>query len=454
MEEIMPVNLPNFLQAETRSYGPENLLESAIQGYQMSRMPKRIAQEEQQRELANILLGHQGVNEGIKSQYLPREYEANIGNTLAQSKLYGSQATSYDIKNAIEQAVGLQREKQGIAHSAALTNALNQLTPYQVKQLQEEIQGKQYANRAAAVDASLSEMLGSLVNNKFSQKPQSRMAAPFSEQAPYPARISEANGERNLAEMQAPIFDKGYEIDEIWRNNPLIRGKLEKLGVKGKVESKYDPKTGEMFEITTLPSGRVSVNKQQVGQTISEKERATHFAKSDVEAASLANDTAKSYLAAVDPAKKILAELDRNPKLSEEVTGPGNYLLSKYLGSEEAQKLIGNIEEAHGVLMTAQAGQFKGAFRAGEQSLIERMKGSLNDPLPVLRAKTQAIVDSSERLAKRNRIIAKNIRNGMTEEEAIDDAVEQTKFTDIEKNLNKATSEAKNLSGWVIKGPA
>lgn len=56
----MPINLPNFLGANTASYGPGDLLQGAIEGYQASRMPKQLAQEERQRDLAARLSSLQG----------------------------------------------------------------------------------------------------------------------------------------------------------------------------------------------------------------------------------------------------------------------------------------------------------------------------------------------------------------------------------------------------------
>lgn len=76
----MPFTPLNFLQAESKPYNDYgDLIQNAIEGYKASRVPKQLAQEEQQRELANVLLGHQGVNEGIKSRHLDTEYETNAG---------------------------------------------------------------------------------------------------------------------------------------------------------------------------------------------------------------------------------------------------------------------------------------------------------------------------------------------------------------------------------------
>lgn len=124
----MPVNLPNFLQAETQDYnGYGNLLENALKGYEMARKPKQIGQEEQYRELVNRLTGEQGRKAGIEADYMPREKEANIGNTNAQTGLYGAQTRGHDIANAIEQALGMKREQSNIGlHDAQADHARQQ----------------------------------------------------------------------------------------------------------------------------------------------------------------------------------------------------------------------------------------------------------------------------------------------------------------------------------------
>lgn len=56
----MPYQPVNFLQAEAKPYGPHGLLESAIEGYKASRLPKQITQEERQRDLKAQLTERQG----------------------------------------------------------------------------------------------------------------------------------------------------------------------------------------------------------------------------------------------------------------------------------------------------------------------------------------------------------------------------------------------------------
>lgn len=117
----MAVNLPNFLSANTPESPFSGLLENAIAGYKASRLPNQMRQQEEYQRLANVLLGHQGVNEEIKSRYLPREYEANIGHTNAVTGLTKQKTEEAIIKNQIERELGRRRELANIGNVEELT---------------------------------------------------------------------------------------------------------------------------------------------------------------------------------------------------------------------------------------------------------------------------------------------------------------------------------------------
>ena len=86
----MPISPINWLQGEAKGYStPGDLLENAIAGYKMAREPKRISQEEQQRELNNRLLGHQGTHAEQVNQYYPQLKEQQLekgGIEIAQNR--------------------------------------------------------------------------------------------------------------------------------------------------------------------------------------------------------------------------------------------------------------------------------------------------------------------------------------------------------------------------------
>lgn len=63
----MAINYPNFLNAPIQESPWKNILEDAFKGYSMSKIPEKLKQEAQQRELANQL-------KGLDVEHKPQEY--------------------------------------------------------------------------------------------------------------------------------------------------------------------------------------------------------------------------------------------------------------------------------------------------------------------------------------------------------------------------------------------
>lgn len=443
----MPISLPNFLQAETRSYGPGDLLGGLMQGYQASRMPAQMRNEELRQQLANRLLQEQGTNYQITNQYLPQKMQTDIDHIVAQTGLNRQQAEELVIKNAIERATGMERAKASLGltqaqtgHFGALTNALNIRSPLEAQQLQELIKAAQYQNMEAQRQEMFArQFFDPSLNQGIPGSENTNRAMNAEANTPFPSRVG-------MEQQRGPV-DMGDVFNDLWLN-PLTRARAEKFGIKGKIESKIIPETGETITLTTLPDGRVIPSVQQVGKSLSQRELDKGFAQSDVEAAKEASNSMKVYTGTEEAASKALKALTGNEALSKKITGPAKYQWAKYFGPKEAQKIIGDVEKSQGDILTAALGSFKGATHVREINVIERMKGSLNDSYDVLIAKTRAIVDTSKLLKERARIAAKNIRNnGMSEIDAWEDAIEKTPFDKIESNLSSAEHENQDLSG-------
>ncbi len=134
----MPISLPNFLQANTSNYGlPEDLLGTAIEGYKAAREPKKIAQEEQQRELYNALLGHEGQHAKDINRFYPRQQEQAIQKAdteldfqrpTAQAALESSLLSNADQrkKNEIQEKYGLSEAEAELLLKRAQANEANQ----------------------------------------------------------------------------------------------------------------------------------------------------------------------------------------------------------------------------------------------------------------------------------------------------------------------------------------
>lgn len=443
----MPISLPNFLQAETRSYGPGDLLGGLMQGYQASRMPAQMRNEELRQQLANRLLQEQGTNYQITNQYLPQKMQTDIDHIVAQTGLSRQQAEELVIKNAIERATGMERAKASLGltqaqtgHFGALTNALNIRSPLEAQQLQELIKGVQYQNMEAQRQEMFArQFFDPSLNQGIPGSENTNRAMNAEANTPFPSRVG-------MEQQRAPV-DTGDVFNDLWLN-PLTRARAEKFGIKGKIESKTIPETGEIITLTTLPDGRVIPSVQQVGKSLYQRELDKGFAQSDVKAAEEISNAAKVYTGTEEAANKVLDALTSNEKLSREITGPGKQQWAKYFGPKKAKEIIGKVEKAQGDILTAALGSFKGATHVKEINVIERMKGSLNDTYDVLKAKTQAIADTSKLLKERNKIAVKNIRHHkMPEIDAWEDAIAKTPFDSIESEINKATAKNQDLAG-------
>ncbi len=102
----MPINFTDFSQIPVQSSGITDIFGSYLKGYEGARLPQKLRQEEEQRRLANQLLGLQGENYAIQNRYLPQEKEqglrkgeVDIGQVLALTKHLLSQTTGQNISN-------------------------------------------------------------------------------------------------------------------------------------------------------------------------------------------------------------------------------------------------------------------------------------------------------------------------------------------------------------------
>lgn len=121
----MPINLPNWAQHETKDYGPGNLLESALEGYKMSRVPAQMKREEQRQAELVQQLQHGNYKAGLENQYLPHELEnkqiqSDINTKyLGPEKEAGLRGTNLlnrhqELVNQIAEATGMDAAKADV----------------------------------------------------------------------------------------------------------------------------------------------------------------------------------------------------------------------------------------------------------------------------------------------------------------------------------------------------
>lgn len=197
----MAINLPNFLAAKTGNYGPDydNLLSSAMQGYEMSRKPAQMRTEEaKQKELVNQLL-HRNKRAGIQNEYLPREKD--IALALNQQK--------YDYNPRIWNSEISARDTLREGHE--LENALKrkygqEQIEAQIRKLQQEAKYA-HLNHLTANQRDVLGAIGSL------ESPEAREAL-----------------RANIGLFSLPVDEEGKEI-------PLPRNARSMLGMTAEQKS-------------------------------------------------------------------------------------------------------------------------------------------------------------------------------------------------------------------------
>lgn len=107
-------------------------------------------------------------------------------------------------------------------------------------------------------------------------------------------------------------------------------------------------------------------------------------------------------------------------------TGPIGSSITKYLGKEAAQQMLGAINTYSGNITLAAASSLKGAFTGRDQALLQEVKPNAKDTPAVFLGKLQAMKANTHLVNQRNELISQYIRNGVDSGTAIKLAREQT----------------------------
>jgi hypothetical protein len=142
----MPFTPVNFLQAETQTSPFEGLIESALEGYKASRIPKELRQKEQERELANRLQQENVEREQTRNRYLPgklehQEYKNEVDKEFLRPNAELAHKTN-EAKLKEQQIKTLVQEKYGLsdAESDSIAKAIsNQTSILSNKKAQKEL---------------------------------------------------------------------------------------------------------------------------------------------------------------------------------------------------------------------------------------------------------------------------------------------------------------------------
>lgn len=135
-----------------------------------------------------------------------------------------------------------------------------------------------------------------------------------------------------------------------------------------------------------------------------------------------------------------LGSILSSPALREmrQLSVGGKYELGYFAanGTPEQKEIVGKLKSGIGNVVVDMAGNFKGAFRVGEQKLIDEVKVNDNDPIDVAIGKWQSAQLLNEVKLQRTRLAANlMISRHLTKGEALDKAKNIIKAEDVERQV-------------------
>lgn len=118
-------------------------------------------------------------------------------------------------------------------------------------------------------------------------------------------------------------------------------------------------------------------------------------------------------------------------------------------GTPEEKKLVGDFIANTGEIYSGMAQRFKGAFRKGEQGLIQGMKVNENDTFEVAQGKLEAMMKTNQFLEQRAIRMSNLIRQGFSAPQALEIAHKEQKGALFEKTMkeNIKSLEKQNKQG-------
>ena len=337
--------------------------------------------------------------------------------------------------NQVKLANAPQMAKATLEESIA--NA--RLKQQQAQQVESEMQGMQEMQRMLGIsqpDAQpqMQPQQGQLMDVQES----------VSETGPAPGGAQETASEsRDFVVKSAPNESPMLkQADNLWKTQPHMRGRMRKLGFEGKSQFSEHGRSGQVFQTTQLPSGAIEMKAYQVGRTPEAIERAKEFAKLDVGVAEQASSNV-SEIDGLEGNFEMIGDMIKDPNFYD-VTGPLNSKTGmQFFMNPEQRTIFGKTSTAIGDIVLQAAKNIKGAFTGRDQTLINSLKPNMSDFPEVFVGKYLAMRELGDLTRKRNSLIGKYIRQGMTAGDAKDKAKSETSFDQVRGRYEGLTSTKK-----------
>lgn len=267
-------------------------------------------------------------------------------------------------------------------------------------------------------------------NQNTNIQPQGQSILPKSTQPSYQENLSQ-----NLSEPKNNVTN---ELPENVSLSELARlAKLQGMSDRFPVKEV----NGKLLAIT--PWGN-----KQVGQGLDAKQKAFE--------AGLGASSAKIYESAYNAGNSLeqqnsaldqmIDQVKNNPE-ARNVVGPFNQWATKYLGTPDQQKLLGQISTGSGDIMLAIAHDVKGAWSGKDMAMANSIKANPNDPYGVFLGKLETHRALNELTKQRTDMIANLVYRRMAPHEAAKIAREKISFDPIKAKIDGLlkTAEQYNL---------
>ena len=119
----------------------------------------------------------------------------------------------------------------------------------------------------------------------------------------------------------------------------------------------------------------------------------------------------------------------------ENVIGPLNSWATKVGGNEEERKFMGEVAAESGNITLGAASSIKGAFTGRDMGLINSIKPNLSDTYPVFQGKLKALRLADAVISKKYDVIQRELARGATPSQAMAMARKEVNMSEVEKTM-------------------
>jgi hypothetical protein len=412
----MAISYPDF-SADPNSVpkinGIPGIIDGIQKGYMLAQLPEKMRNEREQMRLSTE-------RAQMENQYYPQMQKAQIGELQGRSSLYAAQGQSAQIDAQQKRALydALQRMSQQPAQQG-----------YGAPAPQPASQGG-YAQPPQSGMPPQDYGKFNLLNGLVDQARQSPGGGGYyNSSAGSPAQSNAPSGGYYNSPAQqgygAPqVVDPGdpslYNIDELYRQNPMLRGQLNDMGFKKTTDTQIDP-NGRIISTTVYPSGKKE--SYSTGPTVEQAEYLKERGKGNAAAYDESLKTLDTTIQAgqlIDETKSFLDD----PDFANSV-GPLNQAVNKIgWGSPKAQRLTGSIESITREIQSAKAAALKlgGGAAASKLAFVNSLKPSTDDTKEAFIGKLEAVNTFNKWLGDYSSFMSNAIDQGVSRDKAMKEA--------------------------------